>query len=283
MTAHFKPVETPEQRLARRYGKAVHEIGFHSPGWNAALDLLLAHKSVRRFLDKPVEEGTIETLVAAAQSAPTSSNLQTWSVLAVEDPERKARLSVLAGDQAFIREAPLFLIWLIDQNKLRAVGAAKGSEPEALDYLESFLLGAVDTSLAAQNATVALESLGLGATYVGGIRNRPLDVAAELDLPPHTFALFGMAVGWPDPGAGLEVKPRQAQDVVLHRERYSWSDAKTAAIDDYNPRIRAFQRRQSMIEQDWTSQALKRTASAQSMAGRHILREVLNRRGFVLR
>jgi len=283
MTAPFKPSETPVQRLARRYGKAPEETDISIGNWNATLDLILAHKSVRRFLDKPITPGTVETLVAAAQSAPTSSNLQTWSVLAVENPACKARLSRLAGDQAFIRAAPLFLVWLVDQHKLRAVGAAEEREPLALDYLESFLLGAVDTSLAAQNAMVALESLGLGATYVGGIRNKPADVAAELDLPPHVFALFGMAVGWPDPAAGLEVKPRLEQKLVLQREQYRWSDAETRAVEDYNPRIRAFQRRQGMIEQDWTSQALKRTTGPESMAGRHALRDILKRLGFALR
>src|SRR5690606_38985476 len=128
-----------------------------------------------------------------------------------------------------------------------------------------------------------LESLGLGATYVGGIRNKPIDVAAELGLPPHTFALMGMAVGWPDPDAGLEVKPRLEQELVLQREQYSWTDAKTAAVDAYNPRIRAFRRRQAVVGQDWTSQALKRTAGPQSMGGRHILGDVLNRLGFTLR
>ena len=237
-----------------------------------------------QFLDKAaIPPGAVETLVAAAQSAPTSSNLQTWSVLAVEDPERKARLSRLAGDQAFIREAPLFLVWVVDQHKLKSVAGGQGREALAFDYLETFLLGAVDTSLAAQNATVAAESLGLGATYVGGIRNKPAEVAAELGLAPHMFALFGMAVGWPDPDAGLEVKPRLPKEAVLFREQYDWTETQAAAVAAYNPRLRAFQRRQGLPEQDWTTQAVNRTAGPQSMAGRHVLREILSGLGFPLR
>lgn len=268
-------------RFSERYGDPAQAI--EPPGWNRTLDVLLAHRSVRRFRAGAIPPGTVETLVAAAQSAPTSSNLQTWSVVAVEAPERKARLSRLAGDQAFIRQAPLFLVWLIDQQKLKSVARAQEREALAFDYLETFLLGAVDTSLAAQNATVALESLGLGATYVGGIRNQPEAVAAELGLAPHIFALFGMAVGWPDPDAGLEVKPRLPQEAVLFREQYGWAERQAAAVADYNPRLRAFQSRQGLAEQDWTSLAVTRTAGPQSMAGRHALRDTLQALGFPLR
>jgi len=285
MTVHARiaPQTDAAQRFADRYGVAASEVETTPPAWNPTLDLILSHRSVRRFLDRPLPAGVAETLAAAAQSAPSSSNLQTWSVLAVADPDRKARLAALAGNQAFIRQAPLFLVWLLDQHKLRAVAHEHGRQVEALDYVESFLLGAVDTALAAQNATVAAEALGLGAVYVGAIRNKPAEVAAELGLPPHVVAVVGMAVGWPDPDAGLEVKPRLPQAAVLFSEQYAWGEDQAAAVEAYNPRLRAFQQRQAMPEQDWTTQALTRTAGPQSMAGRHVLREVLAGLGFALR
>ncbi len=268
------------RRLATRYG--LKSWAYATPAWNDTLDVLLAHRSVRKFLPDPIAPGTLELLAAAAQSAPSSSNLQIWSVVAVEDPSRKDRLASLAGDQAFIRQAPLFLVWLVDHHKLRSVARTEWGEAEALDYVESLLLGAVDAALAAQNATVALESLGLGATYVGAIRNRPVQVAAELALPAHVFPLFGMAVGRPDPSAASAVKPRQPREAVLFREQYGWGDAQKAAIAAYNPRLRAFQREQGMTEQDWTVQATNRIAGPQSMAGRHRLQDFLEELGFQL-
>jgi nitroreductase len=70
------------------------------PEWNGVLDTLLAHRSTRAFLPGAVSDATLATLVAAASSASTSSNLQTWSVLAVRDPGRKARLATLAANEA---------------------------------------------------------------------------------------------------------------------------------------------------------------------------------------
>jgi nitroreductase len=251
-------------------------------GWNATLDTILAHRSVRAYTADPVPEGAIELAVAAAQSAASSSNLQPWSVIAVEDPARKARLAALAGNQKQILQAPLFLLWIVDHHRLTRNGERIGTPAEALHYLESFLLGAVDTSLAAQNAVVALESIGLGSCYIGAIRNKPAEVAAELGLPPQAFALFGLTVGHPDPDAPASVKPRLPQDAVLFRETYGEADA-PHALAAYDRRLRSFQREQQMIERDWTEQASQRVRGADSLAGRDVLRDVLHRLGFQLR
>ncbi len=250
---------------------------------NETLEVLLSHSSVRAYLPDPVPPGTVETLVAAAQSAASSSNLQVWSVVAVEDPERKARLAALANNQKHILQAPLFLIWIIDLARLDLLAKERGTKAEALSYIESFVVGAVDTSLAAQNAVVALESLGLGAVYIGAIRNKPLEVAKELALPPNAFALFGLVVGHPDPAVPPGIKPRLPQDAVLHRERYSWGPAQRAAIEAYDTRIRTFQQEQNLPLQDWSVQALNRVKDAPSLHGRDRLHDVLTTLGFGLK
>ena len=64
---------------------------------NPLLPTLLAHKSVRHYKPDPLPPGTLEMLGAAAQSAASSSNLQTWSVIAVQDPARKAKRPACAA------------------------------------------------------------------------------------------------------------------------------------------------------------------------------------------
>jgi nitroreductase len=250
--------------------------------WNETLDVLIRHRSVRAFLPDAVPPGTIELLVAAAQSAASSSNLQPWSVIAVEDPHRKARLAALAGDQKHIAEAPLFLLWLVDLHRLESLGKARGTPTDGLDYLETLLLGSVDTAMAAQNAVIALESLGFGAVYAGGIRNKPAEVARELGLPPHVFALVGLSVGYPDPAAPASVKPRLPQGTVLFREQYPHA-LDDEAVKAYDARLRTFQREQGMAERDWSEQATQRVRGVEALSGRHLLREILHGLGFGLK
>ncbi len=280
MNEIFRPARvSTAERLRQRYRGDMPDVA----AVNETLDGLLAHRSVRAYLPDRLPDGTLEILVAAAQSASSSSNLQVWSVVAVENTERKARLAAFAGNQQHILEAPLFLLWLVDLHRLTALGETRGEPAEALTYLESFLLGAVDTSIAAQNAVVALESLGLGAVYIGGIRNRPVEVAAELGLPPHVFALFGLAIGHPDPARPADVKPRLPQDAVLFKEQYEWGERQRAGIAAYDEHLRSFQREQNLPERDWTEQAGTRVRGAGSLSGRDVLRDVLHHLGFALR
>lgn len=253
------------------------------PVWNETLELLLAHRSIRAYLPEKIPAETLATVVAAAQSASTSSNLQVWSLVAVEDEARKSRLADLAGNQQHIRDAPLFLLWLADLSRLENIGKEQGRDGAALPYLEMFLTAAIDAGLAAQNALVALESLGFGGVYIGGIRNKPEEVAKELDLPPGVFAVFGMAVGRPDPAKGGGVRPRLGQGAVLHREQYAWNEAQREAVKTYDEKFRDFQKEAGIPEQGWIRQALSRIRGPESLSGRDRLKEALRALGFALK
>jgi nitroreductase len=267
---------TPADLMRQRYGSAQPAA---TSEWNAALDAILSHRSVRSYLPKPVPESVLQLTVAAAQSAPTSSSLQAWSVVAVEDPERRAKLAELASPNPQIISAPLFLVWIADLSRLRKITTENGKTGEGLDYLESFLLAAIDASLAAQNALVALESLGLGTCYIGGIRNHPAEVGEILGLPPEAFAVFGMTVGYPDPAVETDVKPRLPQSLVLHREQYQTAQPK-ADFATYDDTMRSFQTDQGMAVRGWTGVVASRIADAPALKGRHVLLDVVRRMGF---
>ncbi len=272
-------VTNPTELLRSRYG----EIPFNPEiEWNDSLTALLSHRSIRAYLSDPLPPGTLELLVAAAQSASTSSNLQTWSVVAVENQERKDELSKLAGNQAHIRQAPLFLVWLADLARLAYVADSRGISHDGLEYLEMFVMATVDATLAAQNATVAAESLGLGTVYIGGIRNRPQEVAEILNLPSSVYAVFGLCVGYPNPEVDAAIKPRLPQSAVLHRETYKLAE-QDEAIAHYNNIIKEFYTEQKMnIAGDWSEHSAGRIATVESLRGRDRLREVLNNLGFKL-
>ncbi|CRZ14786.1 NADPH-dependent oxidoreductase [Mycolicibacterium neworleansense] len=256
-----------------RYGDIDAVLKVH----NETLALQIAHRSVRKFTGEPVSDEQLSALVAAAQSAATSSNLQPWSVIAVRDPERKARLATLANNQRFINEAPLFLVWVADLGRARRLAQRAGAALDGADYLETTIIGFVDTALAAQNAVVAAESLGLGTVFVGAIRNHPEEVAAELGLPPHAVATFGLAVGTPDPTENAGIKPRLPRDAVLHRERYD-AQAADAHVPAYDERLAVYNNRYG-LSGSWSERVLSRLAGPHSLSGRHRLREQLERLG----
>lgn len=271
--------EVASDLLHSRYGD---RQSFVATEWNTALETLLSHRTVRSYLPTPVPYHLVQLAVSAAQSAPTSSNLQAWSVVAVQDPERRAALADLASPNPQILSAPLFLLWVADLSRLRKITTEHGNPGDGLDYLESFLLASIDTALAAQNALVALESLGLGTCYIGGMRNRPAEVGKLLGLPSEAFVVFGMTVGYPDPAVETDIKPRLPQSAVLHREYYDATPPKEA-LGAYDDRLRAFQQRQNMPLRGWTELVAARVANTTSLKGRDRLTEVARQLGFKIK
>jgi nitroreductase len=269
--------------LTARYGPEAPLGSFDAFTDDAFLKTLLAHKSVRRYQTTTLPSGTLEMIAAAAQSAASSLNLQVWSLIALQDPTRKADAATLCGDQNFIRQAPLFLVFCADLARLTAASEREGLPGAGLDYLEMFLTAVVDASLAAQNAAVAAESLGLGICYVGAARNHPRELAALLNLPPRVIALFGLTVGIPAEDDTSAIKPRLPQPGLLHHETYD-SVERDRAVAAYDETMRGFYDAQHMdVQGSWAQHSAKRVAGPETLSGREIWREVLRERGFDLK
>ncbi len=232
--------------LAQRYGADMPEFPTATFNADPVLTTLLAHKSIRRYKPDALPAGTLELLSAAAQSAASSSNLQVWSVVAVTDPARKAEAAKLCGDQDSIRQAPLFLVFCADLARLTAVSEREHLPGAALDYTEMLVTAVIDASLAAQNAAVAAEGLGLGICYIGGARNHPQELAALLNLPPRVIGLFGLTVGWPAGGDTAQIKPRLPQSGLVFHETYD-ANARDAAVTAYNQTMHDFYASQKMM------------------------------------
>ncbi len=274
------PADTGQKEaLARRYGAdAVPPAG----PWNEVIATLLDHRSVRGYRPDPVPAGTLETMVAAAQSAATSSNMQWTSVVAITDPDKKKKLAEWAGNQKHIEQCPLYLCWVTDMSRNSAISTAEKVAFETMPWLETFLVACVDVALAAQNAVVAAESIGLRTVYIGAMRNEPEKVAELLGLPPQCFVLFGLCVGYAAEQAVGEVKPRMPQAMMLHRERYD-ATAAQAGRTVHDAEMLRFSARQEMQAGTWTQRVLNRLGPIKSMNGRERLRATLNRMGFELR
>jgi nitroreductase len=265
--------------LQARYGTP--ELPVLTP--HPLVEQLLSHRTVRHFLPDALPAHTLETLVAAAQSAPSSSNLQLWSVVAVQSQARRDQLAALAGNQAHIRQAPLLLAWLADVSRAQRIARHKDRPVDAVPFLDTYLTATVDAALAAQNVVTAAEALGLGTVYIGALRNRPEQVAQVLGTPQGVFTVFGLVIGHPDPAQPAAIKPRLPQTSVLHHEQYQAPQDLQAEVGDYDAILGDFQARQGQPVVGWTGPVLERLRDARSLNGRDRLSEAVRAAGFELR
>ncbi len=268
-----------EAALGRRYGAdAVPPAG----PWNQTIETLLAHRSVRGYKPDPVPPGTLETLIAAAQSAATSSNMQWWSAITVTDPGTKKVLAEIAGGQKHIEQCPLFIAWVADMARNQRISEEQNVSFECMPWLETFMVACIDAALAAQNAVVAAESIGLSTVYIGAMRNDPVRVAKLLGLPRQSFVVFGLCVGYAAEKAAGEVKPRLPQGIVLHHERYD-SGQEATLRQAYDAEMTKFSQRHEMQAATWTQRVLNRLGPLKSMNGREKMRTALKSLGFEIR
>jgi len=265
--------------LTRRYGAdALPPAG----PWNETIASMLDHRSVRSYKPDPVPPGTLETMVAAAQSAATSSNMQWCSMIAITDPETKKVLAEVAGNQKHIEQCPLFIAWVADMSRNQRISNEQKRDFECMPWLETFMVACIDAALAAQNAVVAAESIGLGTLYIGAMRNDPVRVAKLLGLPPQSFVVFGLCVGYPTEKGVGEVKPRLPQAAVLHHERYDATGEATGR-KAYDAEMQSFSQRHDLQAATWTQRVLNRLGPIGSMNGRERIRAALATLGFEIR
>lgn len=244
------------------------------------MDLLTRHRTVRQYEPKPVGQESINALAIAAQSAASSSNLQMWSVVEVRNPETIAEISQVCTQQ-HVAEAPVVLIWLADYSRIQAVAERTHEKAESIGFLDSLLSCVVDVGIAAQNAVVAAESLGLGTVYLGSVRNNAQRIAELLHLPPLTIPVMGLSVGWPDPAEHADVKPRLPLSTILHHETYN-VDAFAQALAQYEPISAEYYRRFNLGE-SWTERVHERAVDGRSERNKAYMTQWLKDHGFGLK
>ncbi|MEZ5162835.1 MAG: nitroreductase family protein [Fimbriimonadaceae bacterium] len=110
--------ETPSQAWSLRYGDQASSL--------PELGRFLNHRSVRQYSEEQIPEDVVVGLVAAAQSAATSSNLQLYSMVSVQEPEARKQIGVMCADQKQVHTCSWFFAFVADH--FRLAKAAKAAD-----------------------------------------------------------------------------------------------------------------------------------------------------------
>ncbi|PKG25375.1 oxygen-insensitive NADPH nitroreductase [Niallia nealsonii] len=223
---------------------------------NSVMETIVGHRSVRKFKDIDLSKEQVEQIVQAAQSASTSSFMQAYSIIGVTDKEKKKKLAVLAGNQSYVENNGHLFIFCADLFRHSIAAEMEGKDISAsLETTEKFMVSVIDASLAAQNASIAAESIGLGICYIGGLRNNLPEVCSLLNIPERVIPLFALVVGYPD--QHTEKKPRIPFHHIYHENEYEQDmDTYKQGLKEYNKIISAYykERTGNARSDNWTAQ-----------------------------
>lgn len=206
------------------------------------IELLANRVSVRKYADQAVSEEAVEAILRAAFRAPTSSNIQSYSVVVVRDPATLEQLCAVTGGQLHVKVAPVFLAFCADLTRIE--GAMQRHDHTIQDNnLEIGLVSSIDASLVGMSASLVAESLGLKGVMIGAVRNNAAETARILGLPDGVFVVFGMVLGYP--GETPPQKPRMDYSRMVHYESYGKlrdERAPEQALSDYDTALAAHYR-----------------------------------------
>ncbi|HOD04691.1 MAG TPA: nitroreductase family protein [Anaerolineaceae bacterium] len=173
---------------------------------NPTLQSLFDRKSVRNYTDQPISPADKALILRAAFEAPTAGNQMLYTIIDVTDPGLKDRLAVTCDNQPFIAKAPLVLIFLADQQRWYDTYLAAGQTPRTPQQGD-ILLAFMDACIAAQNAVVAAQSLGIGSCYIGDILENIETHRQLLNLPDYVIPAAMLVFGYPTEGQKQRQKP----------------------------------------------------------------------------
>jgi len=225
-----KAADSIQSALAERFGERI-EVDPALPGLDE-LGRIAAHRVCRRYLARDVSPELLRLICACALSAPSKSDLQQADIVVVRDKAKRDTIADLLPEMPWLREAPVFLVFLADGRRLPLVSQMRG-KPFPNDHLDLFFNAVVDASLVLATFLRAAEAVGLGCCPISVIRDHARAVSELLELPDKVIPVAGMSLGWPaEAGA---ITPRLPLGLTLHENRFAEAEL-AQQVDTYDRR-----------------------------------------------
>ncbi len=191
---------------------------------NEVLESLYRRKSVRAYEDRNIPAEMKHLILEAAMQAPSAGCQQLYTILDITDQKLKDALAETCDHQSFIAKAPMVLVFCADCKKWYDAYIEAGCEPRK-PGVGDLMLAVTDTAIAAQNAVVAAESLGLGSCYIGDIMENCEEQRKLLELPDYVFPAAMLVFGWPTKQQKERQKPKRCeQKHIVHENTYRSMD-----------------------------------------------------------
>ena len=176
---------------------------------NTVIQCLHDRKSVRAYTGQDIREEDVQTILKAAGQAPTAGNQQLYTILKITDPKKKHALSISCDHQPFIEKASLVLVFCADCLKWYNAFLEAGCTPRK-PGVGDLMLAVSDANIAAQNAVIAAEALGIGSCYIGDIMENIETQQEILGLPEYVFPAAMVVFGYPTEQQKIREKPARA-------------------------------------------------------------------------
>lgn len=173
--------------------------------------------TVRRYSSLEVSDSLLKEIIEAASHAPTTGNMQLYSVVVTRSDNGKQALSPFHFNQPSVVGCNVLLTFCADFNRFVRWCEVSDANP-GYDNFQSFVTALLDTALFAQQFCTIAEMRGLGCCYLGTTTYNAPQIAETLGLPHRVVPVMTLSVGYPE---GDAVKSdRLPVSCIMHLEKY---------------------------------------------------------------
>ncbi len=245
------------------------------------IDLIKGHRTIRKYRDQNISENLLNEVLDAGVRASTTGNMQVYSIIVNRSDEKQAELSACHFNQPMVKQAPVVLTLCADFNRFNQWCVLRNAEPGYDNFL-SFMTGAIDALLVAQNICLAAESKGLGICYLGTTIYLAEKIIQVLDLPKGVVPVTTITMGWPDENPDLV--DRLPLEAVVHQESYKAYT--TEAIDRFYAHKESLPENKQFVKENNKETLAQvftdvRYKKADNVTFSKMLMEVLAKQGFM--
>ncbi|MFX1514262.1 MAG: nitroreductase family protein [Promethearchaeota archaeon] len=197
---------------------------------NEMLNLIENRKSVRVYDKKLLTQEHIDLIIKGAMRAPTAGNMMHYSIIEVTEQKKKDQLVKTCDNQPFIAKAPLVLLFLADMQRwydfFEYSLVPEFCKEKNLEYRtpqeSDLLLACCDALIAAQNAVITAEALGIGSCYIGDIMENIETHRIMFDLPNWVFPIVLICFGFPTVDQkNRKLTPRFPKEIIHFKNKYT--------------------------------------------------------------
>jgi nitroreductase len=153
---------------------------------NPVLNAIIGRRSIRRYLDVPVEWDKVGSICYAGMMAPSAGNLQVWKFAVVRDVNKRRLISEACLQQYWMEQAPVHIVIFAELTKMERYYGIRGTR----------LYSIQDCAMAGLNMMLAANSMGLGSCFVSAFDEEAMSRIFKL---PETVRAQGvLTIGYSD-------------------------------------------------------------------------------------
>ncbi|MCU6768004.1 nitroreductase family protein [Barnesiella propionica] len=182
------------------------------------LDTLKNRRTIRKYSNRDISDELLNELLEISFRAPTTGNMQVYSVVITRDTDNKKKLAPAHFNQPTVTQAPVVLTFCADFNRFIKWCRYRNANP-GYENFQSFVTAALDAVIVTQQFNTAAEAVGLGCCYLGTTTYNAPQIVEILNLPRYVIPITTLTVGYPEDIP--EQTERLPLEAIVHYETYS--------------------------------------------------------------